>query len=325
MTTSTTEALPFRLFEVELVRRTVLSPNFVRFTFSGADLDRFADNGYDQRIKLLFPITGSSVASLVESQADWYTAWRELPDDERPPMRTYTIRAVRPASREIDVDIVLHGLTGVATAWGSTAPLGSTLVICGPNADFDGPHGGIDFHLPPTAARVLVAGDETALPAIANIIEKLPADARGCVLVEVPDAGDAAALPAHPGLEVIVVGRDHGAHGEALQPLVHEHAGRLLAEHEAEASVAAAAAAAAAAADSVSVDELDALDVDHDLLWEVPEADQGATAAVPLYAWLAGEAGTIKALRRHLVAERGIDRKAVAFMGYWRHGRVEQN
>ncbi|WP_345409229.1 SIP domain-containing protein [Nonomuraea salmonea] len=46
-------------------------------------------------------------------------------------------------------------------------------------------------------------------------------------------------------------------------------------------------------------------------------------ATTPLYAWLAGEAGVIKTLRRHLVAERGMDRRAVAFMGYWRHGRAE--
>jgi NADPH-dependent ferric siderophore reductase len=42
-----------------------------------------------------------------------------------------------------------------------------------------------------------------------------------------------------------------------------------------------------------------------------------------LDAWLAGEAGVIRTLRRHLVGERGVDRKAVAFMGYWRKGRAE--
>ena len=46
-------------------------------------------------------------------------------------------------------------------------------------------------------------------------------------------------------------------------------------------------------------------------------------AAVPLYAWLAGEAGVIRNLRRHLVTERGLDRRAVAFMGYWRLGHVD--
>lgn len=56
-----------------------------------------------------------------------------------------------------------------------------------------------------------------------------------------------------------------------------------------------------------------------------PRLRQGGAALkrAPLYAWLAGEAGAIKTLRRHLVAERGVDRRAVAFMGYWRLGRAE--
>ena len=62
------------------------------------------------------------------------------------------------------------------------------------------------------------------------------------------------------------------------------------------------------------------VDLDTELLWEVPE-DPAAGAGC--YAWLAGEAGAIKTLRRALVAEHGIDRRAVAFMGYWRLGRAE--
>ena len=61
------------------------------------------------------------------------------------------------------------------------------------------------------------------------------------------------------------------------------------------------------------------MDVDPEILWEVPDE----VPSVPLYAWLAGEAGVIRTLRRHLVAERGLDRRAVAFMGYWRLGRAD--
>ena len=46
-------------------------------------------------------------------------------------------------------------------------------------------------------------------------------------------------------------------------------------------------------------------------------------AGAALYAWVAGEAGVIRTLRRHLVAERGLERRSVAFMGYWRLGRCE--
>ncbi|MER6390012.1 siderophore-interacting protein [Streptomyces sp. NPDC059382] len=47
-------------------------------------------------------------------------------------------------------------------------------------------------------------------------------------------------------------------------------------------------------------------------------------AAQAPYAWIAGEAGTIRAVRRHLVQERSIDRRAVRFVGYWRLGASEE-
>ena len=71
--------------------------------------------------------------------------------------------------------------------------------------------------------------------------------------------------------------------------------------------------------------EVEEIDVDRDLLWEVPRTAKGGAALrrTTLYAWLAGEAGAVRAMRRHLVAQRGVDRRSVAFMGYWRQGRAE--
>ena len=71
--------------------------------------------------------------------------------------------------------------------------------------------------------------------------------------------------------------------------------------------------------------EVEEIDIDQDILWEVPRTAKGGAAlkSAPLYAWLAGEAGAIKTLRRHLVTDHGIDRRAIAFMGYWRLGRAE--
>lgn len=43
------------------------------------------------------------------------------------------------------------------------------------------------------------------------------------------------------------------------------------------------------------------------------------------YAWIAGESGTVKALRRHLVSERGVDRRAITFTGYWKRGSSEDD
>ncbi|MER6284156.1 siderophore-interacting protein [Streptomyces sviceus] len=42
------------------------------------------------------------------------------------------------------------------------------------------------------------------------------------------------------------------------------------------------------------------------------------------YVWIAGESGCVKELRRHFVRERGIDRRRVTFVGYWRQGMTEE-
>jgi NADPH-dependent ferric siderophore reductase len=61
-------------------------------------------------------------------------------------------------------------------------------------------------------------------------------------------------------------------------------------------------------------------DPEHDhALWDVPAAGD---AAPGFYVWLAGEAGVVTGLRRRLLADTGLDRRAVAFMGYWRAGRA---
>ena len=62
--------------------------------------------------------------------------------------------------------------------------------------------------------------------------------------------------------------------------------------------------------------------MDAGILWEVPEDDAPPRRSSGVYAWLAGEAGVVKGLRRHLVQEVGLPRTSVAFMGYWREGRV---
>ncbi|MFI6237107.1 siderophore-interacting protein [Micromonospora sp. NPDC050784] len=298
--TETLPIAPWRVFAVTVhaVRR--LSPSFTRVTFTGADLDRFADNGYDQRIKLALPLPGQRGATLPHG-ADWYATWRALPEHLRNPIRTYTVRAVRPHLAEVDVDLVLHGDSGPATRWARRASVGDEIALVGPDAGFDGNHGGVEFRQS-TGGTLLLAGDETAVPAISSICERLPHDARGTVVLEVPDAADVLPLVAPPGVEVRWLSRGADGYGSHLVPAVVAAAGELLAPDA-----------------STAVQPVPDVDVDTEILWEVPEE----VASVPLYAWLAGEAGVIRHLRRHLVADRGLDRRAVAFMGYWRLGHAD--
>lgn len=311
MTTSTAApavTTPFRFFDVRVARIEQLSPSFRRFTFTGDDLDQFADNGYDQRIKLLMPLPCGY--ETVPSGDNWYLEWRDLPDELRHPLRTYTARTARHDVRELDVDIVLHGEVGPASRWASNAVVGDPLVILGPNREHDGPAGGIDFVPPAHADRLLLAGDETAAPAIAGILERLPRDARGEALIEVPVTGDMLPLDAPAGVTVRWLPRDGAAHGSQLVPAVQAACHRLM-PHE------------VAAPEGMDVEDVD---IETGILWEVPvdhATGQALAQSAALYAWLAGEAGSIKTLRRHLVGTCGVDRKAVAFMGYWREGRAE--
>ena len=158
----------------------------------------------------------------------------------------------------------------------------------------------------PGAARtLLLAADETAVPAVAVILEGLPADATGHVFLEVPTAADALPLAAPAGVQVTWLPREEQPFGGALVPAVTAWVDAWAAECAQPAPVAIAAEEPESA--------------EYEILWDVPEQP----ASDDLYAWLAGEAGAITGLRRHLVRERGVDRKQVAFMGYWKLGRAE--
>jgi NADPH-dependent ferric siderophore reductase len=294
-----TQVAPWRLFTVEVRGTSRLSPSFLRVTLTGPDLDRFADNGYDQRIKLVFPLPGNDFADL-PTGPDWFPQWRALPDHRRNPIRTYTVRAVRPGARELDVDMVLHGDGGPASRWAEAARPGDPLAVIGPDAGYPGDHGGVEFRPPADAGLVLLAGDETAVPAVAAILERLPGNVRGEALLEVPDLDDRLPLIAPPGVRVGWLPRFGAGHGSQLIPAVRSTASRLLAGATPRPRL------------------LPEADPDEEPIWEVPEQPSGG-----LYAWLAGEAGTIRTLRRQLVGELGLDRRSVAFMGYWRLGRPE--
>ena len=292
----------FRPFAVRVARVRSLGPSFLRVTFTGPDLDGLASRGADQRIKVLLPLPATGVADCPVGD-DWLAEWRALPDERRNPMRTYTVRAARPAEREVDVDFVLHGATGPASAWALRAQAGDEVVLIGPNARFPGYPGGVAWRPPAGARPLLLAGDETAVPAIGAIAEALPYGTGGRVVLEVPTGDDVLDLDVPADVRLTWLPRRCG---RTVRPR-----GALL------------TAAVCAAADEIGAGTgaPDTGEIDPDeLVWEVPEEPRGAGA----YAWLAGEAGVVTGLRRYLLREAGFDRRSVAFMGYWREGRAAQ-
>lgn len=289
-------AQAWRFFDARVARARRLSPSFLRLTLAGPELAAFADNGRDQRFKLVLPDAHGGYDRLPRDP-DWYATWRQLPADRRNPIRTYTVRAVRRGAGEVDVDVVLHGDTGPASRFAARAREGDAVVVLGPNAEYDGVHGGVEFR-PPAGHRgpTLLVGDATAVPAVLSILEGLGPDAFGEAVLSVPEADDVVDVTAPAGFRVRwLTGKEHAD----LQPAVLAAVGRI---------GGLGGAAAATVPDEPG---------DDDVLWEVPDV----AATTGLYAWIAGEASWVTALRRRLVRDTGVDRRAVAFMGYWRAGR----
>jgi NADPH-dependent ferric siderophore reductase len=317
----------YRGFRAAVARVERLTPTFTRITFAGEELADFGTAGLDQRVKVVLPLADSGFAHFPDGD-DWYADWRELPAERRNPFRTYTVRAVRPDAREVDIDFALHGDLGPASAWAARAQAGDEIVLIGPDERSPGRTVGIDFR-PGRVDTVLLAGDETAAPAICAILEQLPADASGIAIVEIPTPDDVLAVDAPAGVEVRFLARSGAAHGERLVAAVRDWVVRSCrsnldgaceasADGSCLANVAVRLTDPAEAARALAAAEL--AEGDDAPLWDVPE---GRSLDGGCYAWLAGEASVITALRRFLVRDAGLDRRQVAFMGYWRRGRAE--
>ncbi|MGN5637500.1 siderophore-interacting protein [Streptomyces sp. AC154] len=260
------QGLAVSYVRVEGVER--ISPRMLRISFSGDALASLMEDRPDQQMKLCFPRPGQRVPRLPEPDAEdaygmrWYEAYLAIPEPERPLMRSFTVRSYHPGSGLMAVDFVLHGDEGPATRWARTAGPGDVAGMVGPSSAYARPL--------PRAGHLLLAGDESALPAIGTILEALPAGARATVCAEVADAAEEQRFDSAAEVTVCWVHRDRGA---SLLDAVRSAA-----------------------------------------------LPQGDTAG-----WLAGEAGTVRALRRHLVEERGLPRSAVEFSGYWRRSLTQDD
>ncbi|MDQ7809246.1 siderophore-interacting protein [Amycolatopsis sp. A133] len=257
-------ALTYHRAHVTAVRP--VTPHLVRVTFAAESFREVPAGAPDQYVKVFFPLPGQAAPVLPEAGSDvlsWYRTYLAMPDGVRPPMRTYTVRAHRAEAAEIDVEFVLHGDSGPASAWASRVEPGDRVT-------FTGPYG--LYALPEDCDWQLLVGDETALPAIGAIIEQLPPGARASVYVELADRADRQAFETRGAVEVHWLVRGERPLGEALLEAVR-------------------------------------------------------TAAFPggtPYAWVSGEAGVVKQVRRHLVRERRVDKARICFTGYWRLGVSEE-
>ncbi|MBV9722190.1 MAG: siderophore-interacting protein, partial [Mycobacterium sp.] len=120
-------------------------------------------------------------------------SFAELPAGKQPVVRTLTVRRADPAVREIAIDVVVHGEHGAAGPWAATAEPSQPSYLMGPSGAY-APDPAADWHL--------LAGDETALPAISVALEALPANAIGQAFIEIAAPGDEIPLQAPDGVQV---------------------------------------------------------------------------------------------------------------------------
>jgi NADPH-dependent ferric siderophore reductase len=256
--------LPIRRLTVTAVHRP--TPRTARVTFA-LPPGEFALAGPDQQVELHFPRPGQDLTGRQHT----------VPEARRPWTRPFTLRAHDAELHTVDVDFVLHGVDGTgggaggdgaggdgaggpAAGWAARARPGQVLAMSGPSPESARP-------FPLDGGRpLLLACDESALPALGTLVEALPADARAHAWIEVAGPEEHQPLLGFGDLTAHWVHRGDAPHGTRLVAALHS----------------------------------------------------AALPPDPGPAWLAGEAATVRALRRHLVEDRGLPRSAVHSTGYWR-------
>lgn len=266
----------YRFFALDVLRTRRLGHSFLRVTFGGESLAEFRSGGFDQSLSLFLPTGDQEHTVLPSTDEDtWFAAWRGMPDEERPVMRSYTVREQRRTAEgadEVDIDFVLHGDSSPASRWAGRAVTGRRIMAIGPVV---AENKSVRFQPPAGADAIWMYADETALPAAAAILDRLPAGTRVRAWFEVPHEDDRLALSAPAGTDITWIVREGDGRGRTEQVL------------------------------------------------SVLRAAEPPAAEAP-YVWLAGEAGTVRATRRHFVQERSVDRRSVRFTGYWRLGASEE-
>ncbi len=169
---------------LRVLRTAQLTPGMRRLTLGGEEI---ADLPTGPNAKLLLPPRPGAPLRLPLANAEGRAIWPE--GEERPVVRTYTVRRHDRAAGELDIDFVLHGDQGVASAFAARARPGDEIGLGGP--------GGREVR---PADWYLLAGDQTALPAIARMLETLPETARGHALIEIPNPDEVQPLRQPPGI-----------------------------------------------------------------------------------------------------------------------------
>ncbi|HEY0700746.1 MAG TPA: siderophore-interacting protein [Micromonospora sp.] len=245
-----------RVTTATVLRTERLTPHLIRVVLGGDGLADFDAGEYtDHYVKLLFPRPGVAYPEPFDLTA----IRRDLPRDQWPRARSLTVRAWDPAARELTIDLVHHGDVGLAGRWAAHARPGDRVMFTGPGGAY-APSPDADWHL--------LAGDESALPAIAASLERIPAGVPARAFVEVAGPEEELKLSVDAATEVTWLHRGDRPVGAALVEAVRD--------------------------------------------WDFPPGTGQA--------FVHGEAGFVKELRRLLRIDRGLPLDRLSISGYWRLG-----
>ncbi|GLY69994.1 siderophore-interacting protein [Amycolatopsis taiwanensis] len=265
---------PRPVTRLRVLRTERLTPHLIRIVSAG---DGFRPNEFtDAYVKVLFPVPGVTYPE----PFDLAVIRAELPREQWPRMRSYTVRNYDPPTGELTLDFVHHGDEGLAGPWAAAAKPGDELLVSGPGGAY-APGDEADWHL--------LAGDESALPAIAASLEAMPAGVPAHVFVEVADAAEEQVLVTKADARITWLHRGSGG----LPPV-----GGMGAEPP-----------------------QDTATGDADLARAVRKLDFPAGT---VQAFVHGEAGFVRQLRRYLLDERGVRRDLLSISGYWRRGATDE-
>jgi NADPH-dependent ferric siderophore reductase len=181
---------PVHTFEV--VRSEKVTSHMVRVVLGGNGFETFRPSEFtDSYVKLVLVADDVDMADLTRPLT--LDSFAGLPAAKQPVIRTLTVRRADAAAREIAIDVVVHGEHGAAGQWAATAEPGQPVYLMGPSGAYS-PDPAADWHL--------LAGDETALPAISVALEALPANAIGQAFIETAGPEDEIPLNAPEGVQI---------------------------------------------------------------------------------------------------------------------------
>ncbi|MDO5066503.1 MAG: siderophore-interacting protein [Propionibacteriaceae bacterium] len=190
-----------------VLNRERLAPNMVRLRLRADDLQATELSFTDSYIKFILPRPGSGLTWPFDPEQ----ARESLPAEQQPVLRAYTIRAFDPDAATMTVDVVTHGDEGIAGVWATTATPGESVGFVGPGGAWkpSGPY-----------QHFVLAGDESAAPAIAAALEALPEGTTATVFLEVDHPFE---VPQPEGVTTHWLMRGNALPGDPLVQAVRSH------------------------------------------------------------------------------------------------------